>query len=678
MRTKTKAHRPPDTVAAKFQGVAFAVHYSRHHNLQKDNKSPRPRFHVIFPIDAVTDSDAYAAMKATVQRIFPYFDTNALDAARFFFGTAKPEVEFRDGSINLTQFLAEYEESDEELLAALDSVISEGNRNNSLSHFAGRTLKRYGDTEEAHQRFQQEAEKCVPPLPDSELQTIWRSAISFYKKVQSQPDYVSPEKFNATVATLKPDDYSDVGQAIVLANEYGNELRYSPATDYIHFNCIYWQESKSRAQAAAQELTERQLEEARALIRTAKEEMEATGAAVLIESMGEKKAMDAFSQEQAKAYDAYRTALDYYSFVIKRRISKNIAATIKEAQPMLEIDHTALDRDGFLLNTPTGTYDLRKGQSGVRGHCAHDFITKVTSVSPSGKGMKAWKEALDTFFCGDTDLMEYVQRVVGLAAIGKVYVEALIIAHGEGRNGKSTFWNVLSRVLGSYSGNLSADTLTVGCRRNVKPELAEAKGKRLLIAAELEEGTRLNTSTIKQFCSTDEVFAEKKYKSPFSFTPTHTLVLYTNHLPKVGANDPGTWRRLLVIPFNAVIEGKGDVKNYADWLYKHCGEAILAWIILGAQKVIAEDFHLEQPLVVKQAIQSYRENNDWLNHFIMERCDVGPALKERSGDLYTPTVFTAIPPGSSHAVPPISTQPSSLPGMSAARARREVTSTDCA
>ena len=81
--------------------------------------------------------------------------------------------------------------------------------------------------------------------------------------------------------------------------------------------------------------------------------------------------------------------------------------------------------------------------------------------------------------------------------------------------GKSTFWNVLSRVLGSYSGNISADALTVGCKRNVKPELAETKGKRLLIAAELEEGMRLNTSLVKQFCSTDEIFAEKKYKDPF-------------------------------------------------------------------------------------------------------------------------------------------------------------------
>lgn len=38
-------------------------------------------------------------------------------------------------------------------------------------------------------------------------------------------------------------------------------------------------------------------------------------------------------------------------------------------------------------------------------------------------------------------------------------MEALVIAYGEGRNGKSTFWNVIARVLGTYSGNISADML---------------------------------------------------------------------------------------------------------------------------------------------------------------------------------------------------------------------------
>ncbi len=300
---------------------------------------------------------------------------------------------------------------------------------------------------------------------------------------------------------------------------------------------------------------------------------------------------------------------------------------------MLAIDPLALDAKEFLLNTPACTVDLRTGKQ--KKHNPEDFITKVTTVSPGTKGMDIWLDALQTFFCKDEELISYVQQVVGLAAIGKVYVETLIIAHGEGRNGKSTFWNVIARVLGTYSGNISADTLTANCRRNVKPELAEAKGKRLLIAAELEEGTRLSTSVIKQLCSTDEVFGEKKFKSPFSFMPTHTLVLYTNHLPKVGASDPGTWRRLMVIPFNAVIEGTGDIKNYADYLYQHCGEAILSWIVEGAITVIGKSYKLVPPQAVKDAIAEYRDNNDWLEHFFTECCEMDDSYRERSGELYS-------------------------------------------
>ena len=52
-------------------------------------------------------------------------------------------------------------------------------------------------------------------------------------------------------------------------------------------------------------------------------------------------------------------------------------------------------------------------------------------------------------------------------------------------------------------------------------------------------------------------------------------ILYTNHLPRVGAIDDGTWRRLIVIPFAAKIEGKSDIKNYADYLFTNAGGAIL-------------------------------------------------------------------------------------------------------
>ena len=114
--------------------------------------------------------------------------------------------------------------------------------------------------------------------------------------------------------------------------------------------------------------------------------------------------------------------------------------------------------------------------------------------------------------------IEYVQMTVGMAAVGKVYVEALIIAYGEGRNGKSTFWNTISRVLGTYSGAMSADSLTANCRRNVKPEIAELKGKRLIIAAELEEGTRLSTSILKQLSSFKN-WQAKRFKALMKVRP---------------------------------------------------------------------------------------------------------------------------------------------------------------
>ena len=623
----------PGDVAADFPGVAFAVHYSRHHEKSKNGKAPRPKFHVFFPIERINDATEYSNLKRLVSAIFPFFDTQALDAARFFYGTADPQVEVFDEPMNLTTFLDD--EFDENMDGGTygSITIPEGSRNATMSHYAGRILKRYGNTDEAHDRFIEFSKNCDPPLDAHELDTIWRSALRFYGKVSSQDDYIPPEKYNQELL-LQPSDYSDVGQALILSREYIDRLRYSPSTDYLVYNGSFWEESKPKSQAVAQELTARQLEEAETEIKKTLDEMMKCGAWELVATMGNKKAAAAMNREQARIFQKYENAISYRNYAIKRRDSKYISSALKEARPMLEIDQRDLDADEFLLNTPSATYDLSKGLTALHDHTPGDFITKQTSVDPDDLNMDIWQAALDTFFVGDTELMNYVQEIAGLSAIGKVCLEALIIAYGEGRNGKSTFWNAISRVLGSYSGNMSADTLTVGCKRNVKPELAEAKGKRLLIASELEEGMRLSTSNVKQLCSTDEIYAEKKYKDPFSYVPTHTLVLYTNHLPKVGALDAGTWRRLIVIPFNAVIEGNSDIKNYADYLFKKCGGAILSWIIEGAKRVIAKDYKIEKPKVVVDAINRYKENNDWLSQFLDERCELDQSYTTKSGEFY--------------------------------------------
>ena len=617
----------PFDVAMDFPGVGMIFVYSRSHMKQKGKRCPRPRFHVYFICTETTNSEIYSSWKDRLIADYPYFDDGAKDSARFLFGVKNAAVEVYDGEITIDEFLADsFAEWD-----AAQGQIPEGSRNKTMSHYAGRIIKRLGNTEEAHKQFLKEAEKCSPPLDDAELAGIWASAVKFGAKVAAQEGYIPPEQYNQDFL-LMPEDFSDVGQAIVLSREYMDRLRFSPATDYIVFNGSFWEESQPNAQGIAQELTARQLEEAETEIQRCMKEMSENGAWAMLAAMGAKKAMAAFSEAQRRSFEKYERAETYRKYAIKRRDTKYISAALKEARPMIQIEQRVLDADEFLLNLPSGTCDLRTGA--VREHNAQDYITKQTAVDSSGDGMDVWEDALQTFFQGDADLIRYVQEIVGLAAIGKVYIEALVIAYGEGRNGKSTFWNTIARVLGTYSGNMSADTLTVGCKRNVKPELAEAKGKRMIIAAELEEGMRLNTSNVKQLCSTDEIYAEKKYKAPFSYVPTHTLVLYTNHLPRVGAIDQGTWRRLIVIPFNAKIEGKADIKNYSDFLFKTAGGAVLQWIIEGAKRVIASDYKIVQPRVVQDAIQKYKENNDWLAHFLDDCCEVGDDFEAKSGEFY--------------------------------------------
>nr|DAL73510.1 MAG TPA: dsDNA helicase [Caudoviricetes sp.] len=621
-------------VKKAFPGITFAVHYSRSHMREKNGKAARPKFHVLFPIDGMTDASAYSEMKKLVNTIFPYFDSKALDAARFFFGTAAPEVEIIEGDMTLSEFLsAEDFDADMANNGQRVTTIAEGSRNATMSRFAGRVIKKYGDNETALNCFLEEAEKCTPPLDQQELMTIWHSAQKFYAKVQMQDGYISPEVYNDDT-TYKPEDFSDVGQAEVLAKHFSGELRYSPATHYIRYCGHYWQETEPGAQAVAHELTRRQLNEANRDFQTAFATLTENGGQDILANTTKAKAETLMNEAQMEAYRALLAAKAYQGFVIQRRASKNITATLKESRPMIEITPQELDSNPFLLCTPNATYDLRLGMAGAREHSPEDFITKITTVSPGDKGKQIWLDCLDTIFCGDQVLIEYVQNICGLAAIGKVEVEALIIAYGCGRNGKSTFWNSISRVLGLYSGNVSADTLTFGCRRNVKPEMAEVKGKRLLIAAEMQEGARLNDSTVKQLCSTDDIFAEKKYKDPFSFSPSHSLVLYTNHLPRVSASDDGIWRRLIVIPFNAKIEGKSDIKNYGDYLYQNAGESILAWIIEGAKRVIDLGYKFPVPAVVQKAIDDYRAQNDWFGNFLDEKCDVGDSFKESSSTLY--------------------------------------------
>lgn len=617
-----------EELLARLPGVAVAIVPSRNNGKAKDGQTARPRFHVYFPIPKLEDEKAYSLLKQEIRERFPFFDEAALDSARFLYGTPTETVLWQEGEETiLTIFQTTRQEGS----------IPQGQRNNTMSRFAGRIVKRYGDSERAHSIFLEEANKCNPPLEAAELNKIWQSALRFGKKIAAQEGYVSPDQYNQDFSrgeSLRPSDYSDIGQAKVLLREYGNELRYTEEADFFRYNGVYWMESRQAAVGAVEEFLDLQLADATDQTERAVRELVQLGLPQDIVRKGGRALEKIIEVDQQKAYAGYLSAEIYRTFVMKRRDIRYILSALQALKPMILLPIQSLDADEFLLNTPSATYDLRKGMEGSREHRAEDFMTKCTTVDPGEEGREIWAKALGEFFTHDQDLIQYAQEISGLMAIGKVYVEALVIAYGDGRNGKSTYWNSLARVLGTYCGGISADALTAGCKRNIRPEMAELKGKRMVIAAEMEEGVRLSTSVLKQICSTDEVGGEKKYKAPFQFVPSHTIVLYTNHLPRVGASDEGTWRRLIVIPFTAQFTGKSEVKNYTDYLVEKAGPAILKWIIEGAQRVIEKEYHLEPPKCVRDAIEKYRGQNDWLHHFLDDCCELVSGFQEKSGELY--------------------------------------------
>ena len=675
-----------DDVAEAFPDVLFYWVQSRNYMKIKTDKKgirheAREKWHIYFPMSRTFKSfQEYKLLLLKVAAVFPYFDLGAAKPAQPFYGVSDPVAGKEPGELFIDEYMdqvtpEEYQQSIEDFKSRFDQTteakkavvqlynyfgIESEEKDQALDDYElcpeGLDWIRHAGQRQAIRWLENWTEKhdiklgtrykidtkdhpgavvvCVTcPWEDSHTEDTGEKQsviiIDMSGKLnylcrhghcteKSWTDYRAYYEAKNPDINIKPDEFSDVEQASIFYRLFGDRVRYSTATRYLVYNGSVWIESELQAKRLSQLLTDRQLEDARKALNHARRVLDE-----VIESGSDDKA--------AKA--ALRAAEKYRKEIIKRRSTQKITATLTEAAPRLEILPKELDADGYLLNTPGGTVNLRTGE--VRPHDPKDYCTKITAATPGSEGASQFDDFLDQITCDDADLKRYLQELAGSFALGVVKQEELSIVTGPGGNGKSTFFNLLFRVLGDYAGLISSDILITGNRKNKSPELAELRGKRMILAAELDEGTRLDAGIVKRLASTDPIRAEKKYKDPFDFMPSHSVILYTNHLPRVGARDSGTWDRLKVIPFNARFRNaSNEVKDYASVLFERCGGAVMSWIIEGAKKYIANGYKIELPDCVKDAIEEYKRANDWLGAFLSECCVVDVQERESAGELY--------------------------------------------
>ena len=591
--------KTPEDVQKAFPGVAFGVGYSRNHMKEKSGRVPRPKFHVYFPVRPVTDSKRYAALKQQILNRFPWFDSNAVDAARFYFGSADNCAVIVDGERTVDQ--------------VLPKTIMEGSRNATLSKKAGRLIKRYGDTEEAHRLFYKEAAGCVPPLDREELQAIWTSAVKYGVKESKKPGYIQPEKYNAQSRVLtflseaNPETnhryaWTDIGASRLFADCFKEIARFVPDR-----KCWYKYEDGIWAPDTGNLFTmERCKELADDLIRYA----------LTIEDPQKKQ--------------------DYLKYCNKWQ-SRNVRETIlKDAQSVHPIKMEAFDADPCILNCKNGTLHLDSME--FTDHSPEDKLTKLADVEyiPTAKSER-FVAFIDEICSGDTEKAVFLQKALGYGISGDTRYECLFVLYGATtRNGKGTLCESVLKALGSYGCTTRPETISVKQTvnsQNPTEDIARLAGVRFANISEPGRGLMLNAALVKNMTGNDTLNARFLHENSFEFKPQFKLYINTNYLPAI--NDMTLFHsgRIVIIPFvRHFDESEQDKDLKKQFAGAYVQSAILNWLIEGYQMLQKEG--LNQPESVRAATADYMQDSDKIRQFIDEVLIKSPDKETKTALIY--------------------------------------------
>jgi putative DNA primase/helicase len=312
--------------------------------------------------------------------------------------------------------------------------------------------------------------------------------------------------------------------------------------------------------------------------------------------------------------------------------AKTVAAVANLARSDRRLAATVAqwDTDPWLLNTPDGVIDLRTGK--LRAHRPADYMTKLTAVSPDRKcATPVWLAFLAKITDNDSDLVAFMQRMIGYALSGSTKEHALFFLHGVGANGKSTFINAITGIAGDYHTTAPIETFTTSTQERHPTDLAGLRGARLVTAIETEEGRRWAESKIKALTGGDRIAARFMRQDFFQYVPTFKLVIAGNHKPGLRSVDEAMRRRFNLVPFAVTIPPHERDQQIGDKL-KTEWPGILAWMIEGC--VAWQGRGLKPPEAVTAATSAYLEAQDAIAAWIDDQCDRNPNAWERSKTLF--------------------------------------------
>ena len=310
-------------------------------------------------------------------------------------------------------------------------------------------------------------------------------------------------------------------------------------------------------------------------------------------------------------------------FAISSGNEGKLVAMLKAAASHIVVSQDSLDADPFLIGVRNGVLDLPQEEgryATLRPADRRDRITRICHAAYEPNAPRAKFELFLREVQPDIEVRGDLQRFLGYCLSADIGEQVMNCWWGGGANGKSTLLNIIRDVLGSYVVSLPFESFTREGQRSggdATPDLVRLPGARLALASEPPVGVVLDEGTIKAQTGGEPMLARGMFRDFFEFLPTHKLILSFNNRPRVRAQDEGTWRRLLVVPWPVKIAKAKRDKRIAEKIVAAERNGILSWLVDGY--VMWRERGLDPPQAVLENTERYRRESNPLADFV-DRC----------------------------------------------------------
>ena len=272
------------------------------------------------------------------------------------------------------------------------------------------------------------------------------------------------------------------------------------------------------------------------------------------------------------------------------------------AQFLSRVPESPEPSDGgkIILNFANGSLDFSKSKRSLRAPRPDDYLRYKLpfNYSPAADCPK-WQRFLDEVIPAESSqkrLSEFFGYV-----LTDLKLEKSLFLFGSGANGKSVVFDVMSSLFGRE--NISNYDLSDLCKDTYRTEIAH---KLLNYSSELSRG--FDIETFKKMASGEPITAKFLYKQPFQIYRYAKLAFNCNKLPSSMENTEAFFRRLLVIPFQKMIDSSKIDPSLAKSIVETELPGIFNWVLAGLDRLV-QNRRFTDSLEADTVVEKYRADS---------------------------------------------------------------------